>query len=343
MAVRKVIFIGFMLLLIVVFPYAYVSLLNLAIPHKGLGFEVGWNDNLLSTTYSKYAWLDQNFTQGWKVRWTMGLTKNNGYFLGNGSMAELSAKFSGVHQGIEIQKSVGMVNSTIYHYLIIEYNATSSEFPITFSPAVIDANGTWQGLPWYHVSTSWQTMVIDLRSSPIPDIISSIGIRITNDFDLSYRGGVQKVYVRFIGLASEPPWQLAQFHALNAQITNDQGILKVMGSVDPTKQKGDESIVSAIRSPGLTFNASVYDIMNVTLRTDGSGVLARVVVFNSPTNAYAVVLQPFFDHQWHNVLIDLSPYLAGSEISKIELSWVTVSEGGFYEVDYASVSFSRIA
>jgi hypothetical protein len=328
---------------IILFPIAYLTFLNTAIPQNGIVFSAGLKDASFQTEYSEPGWYDSNFSQGWNINWT---STNSGLTV-TGGVIDLYVAFNGYNpsqergvSGIIIQKSIDHINTAIYPYLVIRHKESSSDQSLTFSFAIIDDKGGAHLGAWYHASTSWTNLEVNLTET-YSGIVSRILIFFTNSFNPNYSGGVQHTYVQLIGLYGSPPtWTLASNTPVNATISSENSVLKVSANGDT--ETG--TIISAQRVSGLDLDFTKYRYVNVSIMTSGIDVAARVVVWTDSSHLYPILLKTYNDKNWHIEIIDLSYFgiYSSSHLFMIGLGLLQISEGSNSTVCYSQLSFNSL-
>ena len=135
-----------MVLVLLLFPVAYVAAINAMLPHESLAFEIGWTE--------------QSFS-GWTVNASSGT--NAVLAISNGTLSVISTATVTQDQFVAAESpNLSAVNVTRYPFLIVSVRA-----PAYFVAARI---GIWTGkgplvlvLAKTYPDTAWHTEVIDLR------------------------------------------------------------------------------------------------------------------------------------------------------------------------------------
>jgi hypothetical protein len=335
--------VAFLILLLVVVPVGYLKLLEAIVPHSGLRLSPGWEDNTFNTWYQNHGWLDDNFEEGWTIVWELGQSGNSSGFAVLNKTLILYATFDGYNvnhecgvSGIMIQKNVGGLDTRIFPFLVIKHKESSSDSALMFSFGVTDAEGVWHDGGWYHTSSSWTYLEFDLRKL-YNGTIRNVSLRLTNDFDPNYAGGIQSASIQLVGFYEDSPdWILAYNKPVNATITSEAGVLRVAASGNLSG-----TTVAAQRLKGLTFNPTVYNYLKVSIMTSSVNVAARIVVWSDPNQAKVVLLKTYNDSDWHTEIIDLN-FFSFSHIYMIELSMTQVYPSNESHVLYKQLSFNRL-
>lgn len=336
------------ILLIVLAPVVYLGLLNAFLSPSESRFYSGFEDTTFRTWFEGLVWTDENFTEGWTVVWESGQTNRSAGFLAEDGVGDLYATFNGynpLHElgvsGIEVQRPIGYINTTAYPYLVLRLRANSSDSALTLSFRVKDHEGVWRPVSRSHVSTSWKNFEVDLTKI-YNGTITHVSIGLSNEFDPYYYGGIQHVYIEQVTICRElSQWILSYDVPINASISGHEGILKVSG-------KGNLSantVVTAQRLSGLSFDLSKYKYLKVSIRTSSIDVAARIVIWTDSTQPYTVALKTYNDREWHTEIVDLSYFgISGNELYMIELGWIQVydSKDSNSTIYYKELSFNEI-
>lgn len=292
------------------------------------------------------AWSDETFSTGWTVNLTTSPNLNDSGFVTNGSVGYLYYNFTGgAVEEVEIQKKVS-IDTSIYKYLTLRFNATTDDRSICFSSAVITEKGTWIGLPWNHVSRIEQVLVFDI-STLYSGGITAIRFRITNDYNKNYNGEVQGVFIKFASISSSPPiLATSSNNAVYTQLLPSGQYIEVKGSSPPANQSTNKvSIVSAVYSSPMKIDLSLFHYLNVTVKTDSPEMNARVIVWSEDGVSHTVLMTNYDETRWHQVIIDLTPFgITGNSINKIELGFTinVGSEAKTHSVYYGQISFDTV-
>ena len=189
----------------------YPEFLDLSLKHN-FSFSPAWSDDSFnSVSYKDPVWADQNFKDDWSVYWTLGQTTgSSGFFVSNNTLT-IYANFTGFNQaqnwgarGIMLQKKVVEFNTILDPLLVIQHKESSADSSLMFSFGVTSANGTWYDGGWHHTSSSWTYSTFDLRQT-FNGTVKSISIRLTDDFNPNYEGGIQNASIQLIGIYAESP------------------------------------------------------------------------------------------------------------------------------------------
>jgi|SRR5438876_11117732 len=136
---------GVMILLVVIFPVAYVAAINALLPHESLAFQVGWTD--------------QNFS-GWTANASQGTSAR--LSVSNGTLSVISAGTVTAQQFVAADSPNLTLIDSRYHFLIVSIRAPA------YNVAARIALWTGSGGPILvlvktYADTGWHTEVIELR------------------------------------------------------------------------------------------------------------------------------------------------------------------------------------
>jgi hypothetical protein len=333
------------LLVIVVATPAYIYSLNSLLPHQQMTFTSGMTiadyTNLPSGTI---GWNDSSFSSGWSVDLTTS-NKNNSGFLSNNLGGVLYYNFTGgAVNAVEVAHNVTL-DVSVYKYLVVEYTSSTDEQALCFSAAVIGNNGSWNGLPWNHVSSAKQEWVYDI-TKVYSGTIKALRFRITNDFDKNYTGGVQNVTISSASLSSSlPVLSPLPYNALNTQIQPSGSNLLVSGTSPGYKQSmANHSIVSALLTRTISIDLSRYHYLNLTVKPSDTETYVRVVFWTNDSVSHTMLLANYDEIRWHQIIIDVRPFgISGHYITKMELGYLVYidSENQVHSVEYGEISFNE--
>jgi hypothetical protein len=211
-----------------------------------------------------------------------------------------------------------------------------------FSFRLVDDKNVWHDGGWYHTSKAWTTLEVDLHRI-YNGTITKLTLRLTNDFNPSYNGGEQHAYIDYVGFFKNPPlWKLScNNDAVNGVMSSMNGTLTIKGIGNITYG----TIVTAQRYSGLDINLTTYRYLKVSVKTYGSDVALRVVIWTDPSHPITVLLRTYNDTLWHNEIIDLSFFgISGSHLFLIELGWLYISKtpANIATVCYKDLSFNAL-
>jgi hypothetical protein len=135
-----------MILVLLIFPVAYVAAINAVLPYNSLAFETGWTD--------------QSFS-GWTVNASQGT--NGSLAVSNGSLSVISATMVTPQQFVAADSpNLPLIDISRYHFLIVSIRA-----PAYYVAARIviwaGGGGPIAVLVKTYADTGWHTEVIDLR------------------------------------------------------------------------------------------------------------------------------------------------------------------------------------
>lgn len=334
------------MLLIVLTPVVYLSMLNMIFPAHRVRLIPLWRDDEFLTEPQEPAWVDSNFTEGWSINWQFGQEEGDCGFRVQNGVGDLYATFRGYNysdgigfSGVSIKKSIPNIDSQDYPYLLIEHKENSSDSALMFSFSISDEKGRWFDGKQVHASTLWNVLECDLRKL-YNGTISQISIQLTNEYDRHYARGTQHVYIRSVGIYKRnPSWSLACNKPIEANISTEENTLKIFGSGNLTAG----TLVSGQRFSNLTINTTVAKYLNVSIKTSSINVAARIVVWTSPSNPVLILLKTYNDSNWHIEIIDLLCFgINVSELYMIELGWQQVYDStGQSIVWYRELSFNQ--
>jgi hypothetical protein len=342
------------IMLVVLVPLVYLGLLNAFFSPPESRFYSGFQDRTFQTWFGDLIWVDKNFTEGWTMLWQSGQTNESAGFLAEEGVGDLYATFNGYNpfqveapfgvSGIEFQKLVGSINTELYPYLVVMLRADSSDSALAVSFRVEDSEGVWHPMARFHTVTSWSTLKFDLRKIYNGNI-THVSIKLSNEFDPYYDEGVQHVYIEQVAICKEPPqWILACNAPINANISSQDGILKLCGSGSLSAN----TIVTSQSFNELTFDLSKYKYLEVSISTSSINVAARIVIWTDSTQSYTVLLKTYNDREWHTEIIDLSFFgISSNKLYMIELGLMQVynlldsnSVASYKELSFNSLEIS---
>jgi hypothetical protein len=135
-----------MVLVLLIFPVAYVVAIDAALPHQSLAFEAGWTDPSFS---------------GWRVNTTQGTSA--ALSVSNGTLSVISTATVAPYQFVAADSSnLTPVDISRFHFLIVSIRA-----PAYFVAARVvvwtGSDGAIVLLVKTYADTGWHTEVIDLR------------------------------------------------------------------------------------------------------------------------------------------------------------------------------------
>jgi len=338
------------MLLLALAPFMGIAVMDTLFQRPALRLAAGWEDSVFGTEYQNPDWKD-NFVSGWQLTWILGQSRNSSGFTIEGGVGTLFATFSGFNpehergvSGIEVQKSLGQLNTEFVPYLKIEHRESSSNQPLMFSFGVTDENGIWHDAGQWHTSASWTTLEMDLRTI-YNGTIKYLSVRLTDDFEPDYSGGMQYAQVRFIGIYTKlPQWILAtsdQETLRNTEISSSNGTLCVQSNA----VLKPETVVTAQRMEDLTINVTKYRFLSLVVMTSSINVAARVVIWTNASSPFIVLLKTYDDRLWHTEIVDLRAFeISGNDQFIIELGFIQLKGESDPPVfaRYRSLSFSTL-
>lgn len=336
-----------LMLLIILTPVMYLWTLNTFFVLPRVRLIPQWKDDILLTEPQEPVWVDSNFTEGWSIEWHSGQREGDyGFTVQDGTM-DLCATFRGYNHsndsefsGVSIKKTIPNIDRQDYPYLRIEHKENSSSSALMFSFSISDGNGQWSDGRQVHASKSWIALECDLRKLH-NGTIAQISIQLTNGYDRYYAGDIQHAYIKSIGIYKRiPTWTLACNRPIEANISTEQGILKILGNGPVIAG----TIASAQRTSNLTFNTLDAPYLNVSIRTSSIDAAARIVIWTSPSQWVVVLLKTYNDFSWHVEIIDLLSFgINVSGLYMIELGWQQVYDSTNQSVAwYRQLSFNRL-
>ena len=338
--------VAFLILLLVVVPVGYLKLLEAIVSHPGLRLSPGWEDNTFNTWYQNPAWLDDSFEEGWTITWELGQSGNSSGFAVLNKTLIVYATFEGYNvnhdrgvSDIMIQKNVSELDTTISPFLVIKHKEGSSDSALMFSFRVTDAEGVWHDGGWYHTSSSWAYLEFDLKKL-YNGTIRNVSLRLTNDFDSNFSGGVQYAYVQLIAIyENSPDWRLAYDKPVNASISDEDGVLRV--SAIGNLSAG--TIVAAQRLKNLTFDLTTHNYLKISIMASSINVAARIVIWTNTSYSQDILVKTYNDHEWHTEIVSLLFFGLSGNIYMIELSMMQLYPSNSSEwVAYKQLSFDNL-
>jgi len=333
--------------LIVLAPVAYLWALNTFFTLPKAKLIPLWRDDEFLTEPQEPVWIDSNFTEGWSIDWHLGQKEGDyGFTVQNGTL-DLYATFRGYNysggnglSGISIKKAIPDIDREAYPYLRIEHRENSSDFGLMFSFSISNGTGQWFDGRQIHASTSWTVLECDLREL-YNGTIAQISIQFTNGYDRYYAGGTEHAYIKSIGIYKRiPTWKLSCNKPIEANMTTEQGILKIFGNGPLIAG----TIASAQRSTDLTFNLVVARYLNISIKTTSINVAARIVIWASPSQYVTVLLKTYNDFSWHIEIVDLLAFgINVSGLYMVELGWQQVYDSTDQSIAwYRQLSFNQL-
>lgn len=334
----------FLFLMLVLYPL----MLNTTFPTRRLKFFEGFVDSTFLTTYYGLSFEEKFNLSEWSINWILAPQRceKPGFNVSNEGLI-LFATFTGFNPnhdrgvtGIEIKRSL-IINTNISSFMVIRIKASSSDSSLMFSFAVIDYEGNWHGGPWYHVSTDQMEISYDLRKIFLGNV-KYLAIRFTNDYNPYFDGGKQYIIIQKIAIYKFPPdWILATNKPVKAEISSDEGILKISASGNIPAG----TIVSAQRIKEIPIDLDIYQYFIVRIRTSSINAAARVMIWTNQTYARAVLLKTYNDFEWHTEIVYLPYYgISGVQIYMIELGFEQVQDAENSEstIWYGGLSFCKL-
>lgn len=336
-----------LILLIILTPAAYLWALNMFFIPPKIRLIPQWKDDVFLTEPQEPFRIGSNFTEGWSIDWQSGQENGDYGFTVQDEVIDLFATFRGYNysdgigfNGVSINKTIPNIDRQAYPYLRIEHKESSSDSALMFSFSISDDKGQWFDGEETHVSTSWSVLECDLRKLH-NGTIAQISIQLTDEYDRHYAGDMQHAYIKSIGIYKQnPTWTLTHDRAIEANISTEVGTLKIFGKGNMMSG----TIVSAQRFSNLTFNAFVPQCLNVSIKTSGIDVAARIAVWTNSSKPLVVLLKTYNDFDWHIEIIDLLSFgINGSTLYKIELGWQQVYDSTNQSIAwYRQLSFNQL-
>jgi hypothetical protein len=326
---------------VIIYPLIVYSIASITLfSPSTIELQAGWKDDQFKIWYKGLEFYD-SFTEGWTVAWRLGQEEGESCFE-NGRLYATFKGYNTDHErgvsGIMVQKPV-KIDTTFYPYVVIRHKESSSDPALMFSFGVTDEKGNWYDAGWYHTSVDWTYLEIDMSRIYLGNI-TSISVRLTNDFDPTYSGGMQSAYIESICFYKEPPdWSLVYLGISNTSISSKDGTLTISVNGEAPK----DSMVVAQKKRDLNFDPSLYPYLKVSIRTSSINVATRIVLWTDPEHAYTVLLKTYNDGEWHTEIIDLRYFgIASTKLYMIELSLLQLSDGINSSVSYRELSFNRM-
>lgn len=327
--------------LVILVPIMELWLLT-SMPSKELTLKVIWSDPDLRTSYENPVFFVSDFTEGWKVV-SSSDPATSGFYVLNG-IGVLYANFKGNPTYIQIGKLVDSFSTEAYPYIVIVHKEDSSDSEINFSFGIVDENDTFHDGGWFHSSTDWTHLVFDLRRV-YNGTVSKIYLRLTNDFDINYKGGLRHAYVKSIAVYQfvpeieyqhAPNWKLVSDRPVNATLTAQDHVLSIW--LSNTAPNG--TLIAAQRVGGLAFDLSSVDSLKVSIRTSSVSAVARIVVWTDDGKDHLILLKTYNDNQWHNEIIQLKAFgVYGRKLVAVQLGMMSVNSETPLTVSYKDLSF----
>lgn len=318
-----------LMLLIILTPATYLWALNMFFPPHRIRLIPQWKDDTFLTEPQEPAWIDSNLTEGWSINWQSGQREGDYGFTVKDGVLDLYATFRGYNysdgigfSGVSIKKAIPSIDRQTYPYLRIEHKENSSDSALVLSFSISDDKGQWFDGKQVHISKKWSILECDLRKLH-NGTIAEISIQFTNEYNRHYAGDIQHAYIKSIGIYKRnPEWTLVYNRQPNeTNISTEGNILKIFGSGNLSAG----TIMSAQRTSNLTFDATVARYLNVSIKTSGIEVAARIVIWTSPSQWIVILLKTYNDFSWHIEIIDLFSFgINASNLYMIELGWQQV-------------------
>jgi hypothetical protein len=324
--------------LVILTPIVENQLMNSLVPPKKLAEVVGWSDPNPTTAFTNPVLQYDTFTD-WQL-------KNTGSFVGSGfrilnGIGDLYANFTGTPLAVEIEKIIAEnVSSTNSPYLVITHQEDNSDESVNFSFGLTDTNGKSYHGSWYHVSERSSLLSFDMRAL-FNGTISRVSLRLTNDFNEQYEGGVRHAYISSVAIyRSAPEWTIISDKPTNASLeTNDHSLIITAPSSIP-----EYTTVAAQNAGGFDFNLSEFNFLRISIKTSSLHVAAKVAVWDNIGDEHVILLKTYNDELWHDEIVDLKAFnvdVAG-KIAMIQVALLNVEHvNSSVVVSYKDLAFIR--
>jgi hypothetical protein len=327
------------LALVILTPIVENQLMNWLVPPKKLVEVVGWSDPKPTITFSNPAIQYYNFAD-WQLKNTSSVGVS-GFKILNG-IGDLYVNFTGMPSYVEIEKSISAenVSSTNSPYLVITHQEDNSDESVNFSFGLTDANGKSYYGSWYHVSERMTILSFDMRVL-FNGTISKISLRLTNDFNDQYAGGVRNAYISSLAIYSEAPsWSIISDKPVDASLETNDHIL----TISAPSSIPEYATVAAQRVGGFYVNLSEFGFLKISIKTSSLHVAAKVAVWDEIGEEHVVLLKTYNDELWHDEIVDLKAFNVNvaAKIVMIQLALLNVEHvNSSVAVSYKDLAFVR--
>jgi hypothetical protein len=241
--------------------------------------------------------------------------------------------------GIMIQENLSGFDITNCPFLVVGHKASSSSPALALSFGIVDINGASHYGPLYHVSSDPTYLSYDLKTM-YTGKIQYFSLIFTNDYDPSFSGGLQSVYIQFITFFEKPQfWNFAHSSSVKGNILGANDVLNV--SMFEYLSKGD--IVTAQRTRDLPLGLASNNFLRILIRSSSINVAARIAIWSSAYHFQEVLLKTYNDTEWHTEIVSL-PFLGVSgTVHMIELGMMRLYPSNSTEwVSYRELSFDNL-
>jgi hypothetical protein len=334
---RKIILI-LLILLLIGYGVAYVSLVERLATHKGLVFTPYFEDSSFNTQVG-LNWSSPPNT-GWSQVTFPGLN-NQTHFIIDNEIGTVGVDFSGQNSGLPSGVSgagftvnVPNVSTTNAPIILISHKESSSSSALAISYALRDTYGGWHYSTFFPASSQWTNLTTDAQNV-YNGTVTQVEVKFTDDYNPAYSGGFQNSSYSLIGFGQSPTWGIAT----NAQNVRPAEVVygnAITLSSPETLKVG--TIVSAQRDSSLPISLLAGSYLTVSIKTSSVGVSARVVIWTNSETPNVVLLQTYNDTLWHNVVVPLEDLgLNSQNIYMIELGMVIL-----YNTNNPSISFANL-
>jgi hypothetical protein len=311
-------------------------------PSREFSLRVIWSDPNLRSSYENPVWYDADFSEGWRVI-SSSNPLTSGFEVLN-RMGVLYADFEGNATYIQIGKSVTPFSTQDFPYIVIIHKEDTSAYEINFSFGVVDENDVFHDGGWFHSSRDWKPLVFDLTRA-YNGTVGKIYIRLTNDFDTSYAGGIRHSYLESVAVyqfvpeneyRDAPNWELISDKPVNAKLNAQNHVLSIrLSNIAP-----NGSLIAAQRVGGFAFDLRNAGYLQVSIKTSSLSVIARIVVWTEDGKDHLILLKTYNDNQWHTEVVQLSAFgVSGTKLLAVQLGMIAVNSEAPLIVSYKDLSF----
>ena len=227
---------------------------------------------------------------------------------------------------------------------MIIHKENSSDSELNFSFGVVDENDVFHDGGWFHSSTDWTPLVFDLRRL-YNGTINKVYIRLTNDFDTNYVGGLQHAYVKSVAVYQSvpeiayqhaPDWELVSDRPVNASLTAQDHVMSIWVS----NNTPNGSLIAAQRDGGFAFDLASVNSLKVSIKTSSVAAVARIVVWTDDGKDHLILLKTYNDCQWHTEIVQFSAFgVYGRGLVTVQLGMVSIDSEVPLTISYKDLSF----
>jgi hypothetical protein len=322
---------------------AYVAGVQILVPHQSVLLQPGWEDYGLRTSYEVPP-QNLNLSSGWGIVRYYGETQNNesGFTSFNNTLT-LYETFNGVNlgndggvTGIEIGRPVYNINTSFYPYtLVVRHKESTANFSLMFTLGVTDSRGAEHVGAWQHTSSNWENSEFDLQNMYRGEI-DAVFLRFTDDFNKSFTGGRQYLYVQAMSLfRQDPPWTLLSSDPSGSELANSNGTL--MLTVRGQLYNGLD--VLAGRQVNSLLDTSQYKFLKISIMTSSLNTAAKIILWEG-SQSYTVLLTTYDDRKWHTEIVDLSVFGIQGDVDYIQIGLEQLSAAPVAVIYFTQLSFN---